>query len=103
MQQVKAATAEKDEDATEAHSTHEAYSLTGGAGSFLYMAPEVVMCQPYNEKVDIFSLGVIMFELFMRKPLSAVLMEFDAYDPNLVEMFAYKASFPQTPALAIGC
>ncbi len=30
---------------------HEAYLLTGRAGSFLYMAPEVVMCQPYNEKV----------------------------------------------------
>ena len=31
---------------------HEAYLLTGRAGSFLYMAPEVVMCQPYNEKVS---------------------------------------------------
>ena len=30
---------------------HGAYLLTGRAGSFLYMSPEVIMCQPYNEKV----------------------------------------------------
>ena len=30
---------------------HEAYNLTGRAGSYLSMAPEVTMCQPYNEKV----------------------------------------------------
>ena len=37
--------------ALSASGEHEAYLLTGRAGSFLYMAPEVVMCQPYNEKV----------------------------------------------------
>lgn len=37
----------------EEHPVHEAYHLTGRAGSFLYMAPEVIMCQPYNEKVSV--------------------------------------------------
>ena len=32
---------------------HGAYLLTGRAGSFLYMSPEVIMCQPYNEKVTL--------------------------------------------------
>jgi serine/threonine protein kinase len=29
------------------------------AGSYYIMAPEIRMNQPYNEKVDIYSLGVI--------------------------------------------
>ena len=36
---------------------------TGQTGSFLNMAPEVVLKQPYNEKADIFSLGCCMFEV----------------------------------------
>ena len=36
----------------EEHRRHEAYQLTGRAGSFFYMAPEVVMCVPYNEKAS---------------------------------------------------
>lgn len=32
----------------------------------MYMAPEVLKCQNYNEKCDIFSFGIIMYELFMR-------------------------------------
>jgi serine/threonine protein kinase len=31
------------------------------------MAPEVVLGQPYNEKVDVFSFGVILFEVLNRK------------------------------------
>lgn len=38
------------------------------------MAPEVVLCQPYNEKVDVFSFGVILFELLHRKLVVAELM-----------------------------
>lgn len=33
----------------------------GGVGSWRYMAPEVVRHQAYNEKVDIFALGLIMY------------------------------------------
>ena len=32
-------------------------SASGGTGSFLYMAPEILRAQPYNEQVDIWSLG----------------------------------------------
>ena len=35
----------------------------GQTGSFLNMAPEVVLSQPYDEKVDIFSLGCCLFEV----------------------------------------
>lgn len=37
---------------------------TQQVGSFLYMAPEVLLGAEYNEKVDVFSFGIIMFELF---------------------------------------
>ncbi len=40
----------------------------GQTGSFLSMAPEVVLKQPYNEKADIFSLGCCMVEV---RPFSA--------------------------------
>lgn len=30
---------------------NERYMMTGQTGSWLYMAPEVLRCEPYNEKV----------------------------------------------------
>lgn len=37
-------------------------------GTPLYMSPEQIHEKPYDKKVDIWSLGVILFELFFRKP-----------------------------------
>ncbi|CAK9078603.1 unnamed protein product [Durusdinium trenchii] len=39
----------------------DVYNMTGGVGSWLYMAPEVVRHQHYNEKVDIYAFALIMF------------------------------------------
>jgi len=39
----------------------DVYQMTGGVGSLLYMAPEVVRHQPYNEKVDIYAFALIMY------------------------------------------
>ena len=36
-------------------------------GSPLYMAPELVNRQPYTEKVDVWSLGVITYQLLSGK------------------------------------
>eukprot|EP00798_Chlamydomonas_sp_ICE-L_P001727 gene1727-33134_t len=41
-----------------------AFKLTGMTGSIFYMAPEVYLRQPYNEKADVFSFGVVLYELF---------------------------------------
>ncbi|KAG2431488.1 hypothetical protein HXX76_009502 [Chlamydomonas incerta] len=42
--------------------------LTSIKGTPLYMAPELVQEQPYNHTVDLWSLGVILFELYVGQP-----------------------------------
>mmetsp|Transcript_5089 Transcript_5089/g.16621 ORF Transcript_5089/g.16621 Transcript_5089/m.16621 type:complete len:214 (+) Transcript_5089:105-746(+) len=39
------------------------YQMTGETGSLMYMAPEVLLGKAYNEKVDMFSFGVMFFEM----------------------------------------
>ncbi|XP_015972099.1 serine/threonine-protein kinase STY13-like [Arachis duranensis] len=38
-------------------------ALTGETGTYVYMAPEVIRCEPYNEKCDVYSFGIILNEL----------------------------------------
>jgi eukaryotic-like serine/threonine-protein kinase len=38
-------------------------------GKFGYMAPEYVRNQPYDDRIDVFSLGVVMWETFARRRL----------------------------------
>ncbi|CAH0473585.1 unnamed protein product [Peronospora belbahrii] len=37
--------------------------MTAGVGTSLWMAPEVMMGEEYNEKADVFSMGVVLSEL----------------------------------------
>ncbi|CAE7614190.1 unnamed protein product, partial [Symbiodinium natans] len=39
----------------------DVYHMTGGVGSWLYMAPEVVRHQQYNEKADIYAFALILY------------------------------------------
>ncbi|XP_031391503.1 serine/threonine-protein kinase STY46-like [Punica granatum] len=39
------------------------YALTAEIGTYVYMAPEVIKCEPYDEKCDVYSFGVIVNEL----------------------------------------
>ena len=32
------------------------------------MAPEVALCKPYNEKCDVFSFGILLYEIISLKP-----------------------------------
>lgn len=41
---------------------------TSVKGTPLYMAPELVQERPYNHTVDLWSLGVILYELFVGRP-----------------------------------
>ena len=42
--------------------------LTSIKGTPLYMAPELVQEKPYNRTVDLWSLGIILYELFVGQP-----------------------------------
>jgi len=39
------------------------YNLTGNTGSLRYMAPEVALNQPYDERVDTYSFGVLLWQI----------------------------------------
>merc|ERR1711862_894985 len=39
------------------------YKLTGYTGSLRYMAPEVVLSKSYNESADVFSFGVLLWQI----------------------------------------
>ncbi|KAG2444231.1 hypothetical protein HYH02_009168 [Chlamydomonas schloesseri] len=47
------------------------WRLTGETGSCMTMSPEVYLDLPYNEKADVFSFGVLLYELFTRTLLAA--------------------------------
>ena len=43
------------------------YDLSQNVGSYRYMAPEIKLNNNYNYKIDIWSLGIIFYELFENK------------------------------------
>jgi serine/threonine protein kinase len=52
------------------------YNLTANVGSIPYMAPEVALGKPYNEKCDVFSFGILMYEIMsLRSPFSKAIMK----------------------------
>jgi len=80
---------------------------TACTGSFLYMAPEVLRGESYDEKADVFSLGVLMYELFAGFILSTVVVG-PTFNPAAAQAFAarvadgYRRPLPAsvTPAVA---
>ena len=49
--------------------SNDVYEMSGETGSLRYMAPEVADCQPYNQKADVYSFGIMLWELVaFKKP-----------------------------------
>ncbi|CAO2828745.1 unnamed protein product [Amaranthus hypochondriacus] len=47
---------------------HDVYKMTGETGSYRYMAPEVFKHRKYDKKVDVFSFGMILYEMLEGEP-----------------------------------
>jgi serine/threonine protein kinase len=41
----------------------QTYEMTGYTGSLRYMAPEVVQRKPYTEKADVYSFGIMLWQM----------------------------------------
>lgn len=67
------------------------YTLSGRTGSLLYMAPEVYHCLRYNEKCDIFSFAIIMYELFQR----TIILAFASATGKPAEVISYVQNVAQ--------
>lgn len=63
------------------------YDLTEETGSYMYMSPEVWLGLPYNDKADIYSLGVLIAELLTGKPFSCCLLPEKSYEEAKVFSF----------------
>jgi serine/threonine protein kinase len=44
-------------------SSNESYEMTGNTGSLRYMAPEVALKAPYSEKADVYSFGIMIWQM----------------------------------------
>lgn len=45
----------------------EIYEMTGNTGTLRYMAPEVALARPYNQTVDTYSFGIILWQIVKGK------------------------------------
>ena len=80
------------------------YALTGKTGSYLYMAPCVTLCLPYNERADLFSLGCVLWELFSGRTLASVVLASAAGGPvsdpaRVAELYAHRVARGFRPPL----
>jgi serine/threonine protein kinase len=55
------------------YSTDSTFKLTSCTGSRRYMAPEVAFSLPYNQKVDVYSFGLVLYQV------SALVTPFDGF------------------------
>lgn len=74
------------------------YRMTGGTGSYLFMAPEVFRHQSYNAQADVYSLAMVMYEML------AGCRPFVDMDPCLAAMHAATDDMrPDWPAQLPAC
>lgn len=48
--------------------SHTHAFLESFAGTYFYLSPEIVNWKPYNDKTDIWSLGVLLYEMCAKEP-----------------------------------
>lgn len=74
--------------------TDQAPKMSGGVGTWRYMAPEVVRYEQYDEKVDIYAFSLIIYFIFSgRQPFYSF-----GEDPRMI-LRAYRAGEEPRPSL----
>lgn len=66
-------------------SANEVYTMSGETGSFRYMAPEVAKGESYNHKADVYSFGIILWEMFAGKKSFTTLRSEEEYFDLVVD------------------
>ncbi|KAG7669254.1 hypothetical protein Ndes2526B_g05554 [Nannochloris sp. 'desiccata'] len=75
------------------------HDMTGEAGSYSYMAPEVLRGEQYNEKADIFSFAMLMYNLFYRV-IPSVLLFANGGQAEDMSMLAWETANGYRPKLS---
>ncbi|XP_020260920.1 serine/threonine-protein kinase STY8-like isoform X2 [Asparagus officinalis] len=75
--------------------SYGSYKMTGGTGSYRYMAPEVYRRESYGKSVDVFSFALIVYEMLHGGPANR------AESPEVVaDKRAYEHSRPSLSSVA---
>eukprot|EP00775_Hariotina_reticulata_P003899 gene3899-4153_t len=85
-------TCSSDDEGSIATEVEVVFDMTGQTGSSLYIAPEVFHGQPYNEKADVFSFGVVLYELMARCLIMFTELPTCSSDPAIADHYAAKVS-----------
>lgn len=72
--------------------------LSSAVGSWQWMAPEVMLGIPYDEKVDVFSFGILMHEI-----MSGIAPYEDQEDISAIQMMVLQGVRPDMALLPTGC
>jgi serine/threonine protein kinase len=75
------------------------HDMTGEAGSYSYMAPEVLRGEKYDEKADIFSFAMLMYNLFYRV-IPSVLLFANGGQSEDMSMLAWETANGYRPKLS---
>ncbi|XP_057780505.1 serine/threonine-protein kinase VIK-like isoform X2 [Salvia miltiorrhiza] len=77
-----------------AHGRDFVYKMTGGTGSYRYMAPEVFRRESYGKSVDVFSFALIVHEMFQGGPSNR-----EEEPEKIADKRAYEDERPYLPSI----
>jgi mitogen-activated protein kinase kinase kinase 9 len=72
---------------------HAPTALTKHVGTMHWMAPEMITGSSYDEKVDVYSFGIVTFEMFAREP------PFEDQNPQDIESLVRRGGRPDQEAV----
>lgn len=75
----------------------EGHTLTIGVGTPYWMAPEVFAGGAYDEKIDVYSFGMVLYEIFCRA------LPFEDVEPHHVRAHVLKGNMPDLELVPRDC